>query len=239
MNEKSFDLSPLPGETKAQTEARLAETHSRLVTALAGRFVASGQEFEDLYQVGMMGLLRAIRNFDAGRGLCFSTYAVPVILGETRRYLRDDGAVKVSRTVKENYFRIRRAETELSNETGASPSLSEIGAATGLSREEILQALEGASRPISLETPVGDEGNLSLGDTVPKTDPIDPIDLLTLKESISRLGPKERQIVTLRFFHARTQQQTADALGMTQVQISRKEKKILQALRQDFGVESG
>lgn len=234
MSEKTFDLAPLDGELPSQTEARLIQQHARLVTTLAGRFLASGQEFDDLYQIGMMGLLRAIRNFDPERGVCFSTYAVPVILGEIRRFLRDDGPVKVSRTVKENYIRIRRAETEFSNRTGTSPTLSELCAETGLNREDILQALEGAARPVSLESPVGDDGRLSLRDTVPEKESIDRWDLFALKEGISNLPPVERQIITLRYFYSRTQQQTADALGMTQVQVSRKEKKILQILRSGF-----
>ncbi len=234
MSETTFDCLPLEGETPDGTEARLMERHARLVTSLVGRFLASGQEFDDLYQVGMMGLLRAIRNFDPDRGVCFSTYAVPVILGELRRFLRDDGAIKVSRTLKENYIRIRRAETEWVNRTGDSPTLSELSAETGLSREEILQATEGAARPVSLETPVGDEGNLSLADTVPEQESIDRIDRLALKEGISNLPPLERKIITLRYCYSRTQQQTAEVLGMTQVQISRKEKKILQTLRKNF-----
>ena len=239
MNETTFDCAPLEGELPAQTEARLLQHHARLVTSLAGRFLASGQEFDDLYQVGMMGLLRAIRNFDSQRGVCFSTYAVPVILGEIRRFLRDDNAVKVSRTIKENYLRIRRAENEFSNRTGASPTLSELCAETGLTRDEILQAMEGAAKPVSLETPVGDDGNISLGDTVPEKEGIDQFDLFALKEGICRLDAKERQIITLRYFYSRTQQQTADALGMTQVQVSRKEKKILQSLRSGFEDEKG
>ncbi|MBO5221991.1 MAG: sigma-70 family RNA polymerase sigma factor [Clostridia bacterium] len=217
-------------------EEDLVKAHSRLVTSLAARFLYSGQEFEDLCQVGMMGLLRAVRNFDESRGLCFSTYAVPVILGEIRRFLRDDNAVKVSRSLKENYIRLRRAEQALSKQMGESPTLSELCAETGLSREEALQALEGASRPVSLESPVGEDGNLALGDTVPVVDSVDTFDRLALKEGISSLPPMERQIITLRYFYARTQQQTADALGLTQVQVSRKEKKILQILRQQFDV---
>lgn len=234
MKETTFDCAPLEGELPAQTEARLLQQHARLVTTLAGRFLASGQEFDDLYQVGMMGLLRAIRNFDSERGVCFSTYAVPVILGEIRRFLRDDNPVKVSRTIKENYFRIRRAETEFSNRTGTSPTVSELCEETGLCREEILQALEGVAKPISLESPVGEDGSILLGDTVPEKESIDKFDLFALKEGICRLDAKERQIITLRYFYARTQQQTADALGMTQVQVSRKEKKILQSLRAGF-----
>ncbi len=234
MSEKTFDVAPLEGELPAETEARLIQQHARLVTTLAGRFLASGQEFDDLYQIGMMGLLRAVRNFDPERGVCFSTYAVPVILGEIRRFLRDDGSVKVSRTVKENYLRIRRTETEFSNRTGTSPTLSELCIETGLSREDILQALEGVARPVSLESPVGEDGSLCLGDTVPEKEAIDRLDLFALKEGIFSLPPTERQIITLRYFYARTQQQTADALGMTQVQVSRKEKKILQILRSGF-----
>lgn len=230
--EATYDTLPLTGETPEQTEARLMETHGRLVSSLVGRFAASGQEYEDLHQVGMMGLLRALRNFDPLRGVCFSTYAVPVILGEIRRHLRDDGYLKVSRTVKENYLRLRRAEGELTRAMGASPTLSEVCAAAGLSREEALQAMEGASRPVSLETPVDQEGSLSLGDTVPDSAEADPTELLALKESISSLPPRDRQIITLRYFQSLTQQQTAQALSMTQVQVSRREKKILQALRE-------
>jgi len=224
-------------EELCSREAEMVREHSRLVTALAARFLYSGQEFEDLCQVGMMGLLRAVRNFDESRGLCFSTYAVPVILGEIRRFLRDDNPVKVSRSLKEDYIRLRRAEQKLSKDLGASPTLSELCAETGLSREEALQALEGASRPLSLESPVGDDGSLRLGDTVPETESVDTIDRLALKEGISQLPALERKIVTLRYFYARTQQQTADFLGMTQVQVSRKEKKILQTLRLRFGEE--
>ncbi len=214
-----------------EEEAEFIAQNTPLVTALVGRFLSCGREFDDLFQVGMMGLLRAARNFDADRGVCFSTYAVPVILGEIRRFLRDDHPVKVSRTVKEHYWRILRAEGEYTKENGTSPTLSELSAMTDLTREEILQALEGASRPVSLETPVSGDGTLSLADTVPKTDSVDPIDSLALKEGLSRLPALERKIVTLRYFYARTQQQTADVLGLTQVQVSRKEKKIIQSLR--------
>lgn len=238
MSEPVLDLSPREGETAEETEARLLQEHARLVTSIAGRFLSSGQEFEDLQQVGMMGLLRAIRNFDQGRGLCFSTYAVPVILGEIRRFLRDDNPIKISRTLKERYVRIRRAETVLTQQNGAAPTLSELCGETGFSREEILQALEGGSRPVSLETPVNEEGNLALADTVPQRENVEEIDLLALKEGLSRLPARDRQIITLRYFYSRTQQQTADALGMTQVQVSRQEKKILQALRHEFDVES-
>lgn len=234
MSEKIEGISP--EETACETEARLIKEHARLVTSLAARFLYSGQEFDDLCQVGMMGLLRAVRNFDSQRGVCFSTYAVPVILGEIRRFLRDDGSIKVSRTVKENYIRLRRAEQSISNRTGASPTLSELCGETGLSREDALQALEGASRPVSLESPVGDEGNLSLGDTVPERESIDRFDLLALKEGISSLPAQDRRIITLRYFYSRTQQQTAEALGLTQVQVSRREKKILQSLRLQFEV---
>ena len=234
MSEITFDCAPLPGETAEQTEARLLNLHARLVTSLVGRFLSTGQDFEDLYQIGMMGLLRAVRNFDHSRGVCFSTYAVPVILGEIRRFLRDDGAIKVSRTVKENALRIYRAEQEWMAIHQDSPTLSQLSEQTGLSREEILQAMEGTAKPVSLESPVGDEGNLSLADTVPERESIEKIDLLALKEGISGLPPLERKIITLRYFYSHTQQQTADTLGMTQVQISRKEKKILQTLRKNL-----
>ena len=216
----------------AESEEQLIQTHAKLVSALAGRFLYSGQEFEDLYQVGMVGLLRAVRNFDVSRGLCFSTYAVPVILGEIRRYLRDDGVIKVSRSLKENYVLLRRAEQRLTKQNGVAPTLSELCRETNLTREEILQATEAGTRPLSLESPLGEDGNLLLGDTVPAEDQEGLLDTLELKEGISRLDPKDRQLILLRYYYARTQQQTAEAMQMTQVQVSRREKKILQCLRE-------
>lgn len=224
----------MPPELDPARRDELIKLHTPLVTALVGRFRFCGQEREDLQQIGMMGLLRAIRNFDESRGLCFSTYAVPVILGEIRRYLRDDGPIKVSRSLKEAYLKLRAAETRLEQRNGEAPTISELCEETGLSRETALQALEGGARPLSLETPIGEGTALTLADTVPTAETTDQTDLLALREGIGALGVTERRIVVLRYFYDRTQQQTAEALGMTQVQVSRKEKKILQTLRARF-----
>lgn len=221
------------------SEEEAVRTHARLVSSLAGRFLYSGQEFDDLYQVGMVGLLRAVRNFDPDRGLCFSTYAVPVILGEIRRYLRDDGSIKVGRSLKENYLLLKRTEQHLSQLLGRSPTLSEVCSECGLNREDALRAMEASSQPVSLETPVGEENDLTLGDRIPEPETMSNVDLLALKEAISGLPPRERQIITLRYFYGKTQRQTADLLQMTQVQVSRQEKKILARMRGELDDSSG
>ena len=218
---------------ETEREERAVREHARLVSSLASRFLYSGKEFEDLYQVGMVGLLRAVRTFDESRGLAFSTYAVPVILGEIKRYLRDDGAIHAGRGLKEKYRILQKADRELSVLLGRSPTLSELSSETGLSREEILQATEANAEVLSLEAPVGD-GTLTVADSVPDSRTPDPTDLLALKDGLSRLSGEERKIITLRYVYSKTQQQAGEMLGMTQVQISRKEKKILEKLRKEF-----
>lgn len=217
----------------AEYEERMVRENARLVSSLAGRFLSCGKEYEDLYQVGMIGLLRAVRNFDEARGVCFSTYAVPVIVGEIRRYLRDDSPLHTGRGLKEKYRLLQKTERELSVCLGRSPTLSELSEETGLSREEILQATEANAEVLSLEAPVGDTG-LALGDGVPDEREGDPVDRLALKDGISRLSARERQIVTLRYVYGKTQQQTAALLSMTQVQVSRCEKKIMARLRAEL-----
>ena len=221
-------------QTDSAPEARLMQEHARLVTMLAGRFLYTGKEFDDLYQVGMMGLLRAVRNFDADRGVCFSTYAVPVILGEIRRFLRDDTPLRVGRGLKEQYALLQRAQRELTGILGRDPVLSELEERTGLSREEILRAIEANAAPVSLDAPLNEDGDLTVGDGVPDPSASDAVERFALKESVARLSVRDRQIITLRYVCAKTQQQTAEALGMTQVQVSRREKKILEQLRQEL-----
>ena len=224
----------MSAEPDRKKEERLVEEHARLVTSIAGRFLYSGREFDDLYQVGMMGLLRAIRNFDEERGVCFSTYAVPVIIGEIRRFLRDDSMLHVSRGLKENYALLQRTERELTQTLGRAPVLSELSEKTGLSREDILRATEANAAPISLETPLKEDEERTVADSVPDRPSVDEVDRIALKEGICRLSPQARRIITLRYVYAKTQQQTAEILGMTQVQVSRKEKKILTQLREEF-----
>ncbi len=224
-----------------ELEQQIVELNMGLVRSTAHRFARSGAasycgaDYEDLVQIGSIGLLKALRNFDVERGLMFSTYAVPVIIGEIRRFLRDDGPVKVSRSIKEQYAVIRREKERLQNTLLREPTLSEISEATGFTREEIVFASDAGGRPASIDDTLTEDGDISISDRLTADDPIAYIDILALKEGISNLGTEDRKLLSLRYFLAKTQQETANIMGMTQVQVSRKEKKIMQQLRERIG----
>ncbi len=200
-----------------------------LVHACAKRFRGKGIEYDDLFQAGCLGLVKAIDHFDESRGLCFSTYAVPVILGEIKRLFRDGGAVKVSRSLKELSLKISRESSRFIAEHGHEPTVTELSERLQVEKETIVQALESAQVPLSLT--VSDESGESQID-IPTEPPDEKLtELLSLKNEVEKLPEKDRQIILMRFFQNKTQTQTAEVLSMTQVQISRREKKILEYLR--------
>ncbi len=217
---------------KGAMEARLTELNLGLVTSVAMRFRGRGAENEDLLQIGSIGLLKAIRSFDPGRGFAFSTYAVPLIIGEIRRFLRDDGAVKVSRGLKRTGALLMKEREKVLAERGEEPRLAELAERLHITPEEAAAALDAASPVRSLTEAIG-EDDFSLEDVIPDgEDGIGKmIERLALSETVGQLPPLWRQIVTLRYFREYSQQQTADALGLTQVKISREEKKIFAELR--------
>lgn len=217
---------------KGAMEARLTELNLGLVTSVAMRFRGRGAENEDLIQIGSIGLLKAIRSFDPGRGFAFSTYAVPLIIGEIRRFLRDDGAVKVSRGLKRTGALLMKEREKVLAERGEEPRLKELADRLHITPEEAAAALDAASPVRSLTEAIG-EDDFSLEDVIPDgEDGIGKmIERLALSETVGQLPPLWRQIVTLRYFREYSQQQTADALGLTQVKISREEKKIFAELR--------
>ena len=201
------------------------------------------QEAEDLFQIGVIGLMKAVDKFDLSYEVMFSTYAVPMIMGEIRRFLRDDGMVKVSRTLKENGYKISKARELLTNELGREPSILEIEVLTELSREEIVLAMEANRDVESIYQPVaGTDGDeILLVDQLGNTDSIyeEPekeavLNELVVAQLLATLDEKERQIIRLRYFENKTQCEVAVALGMSQVQISRLERKILLRLREQF-----
>ena len=219
-------------EGDSAAEAKLVEWNQGLVTSVAARFRGRGADFEDLVQIGSIGLLKAIRSFDLDRGFAFSTYAVPLIIGEIRRFLRDDGMVKVGRGQKRIGALLMKAREEWIAEHGEEPRLSILAERVGISAEEAAAALDAASPVRSLSESIG-EDDFSLEDVIPsEEDEIGRmIENLALTETIRRLPPLWRQIIALRYFKDYSQQQTADALGLTQVKISREEKKIFAELR--------
>ncbi len=200
-----------------------------LVHACARRFKGRGMEYDDLFQAGCLGLVKAVDHFDYGRGVQFSTYAVPVILGEIKRLFRDGGAVKVGRSLKELAMRAARESAQFAEKEGRNPSVGELAEILQVEPEEAAQALGASQLPISLTASQEDGGGQIDVSVEPADDKI--AELLSLKQVMTELEPKDRSIIFFRYFKSRTQTQTAMALGMTQVQVSRREKVILRQLR--------
>ncbi len=206
-----------------------------LVHACAGRFRGRGIEYDDLYSAGCVGLLKAYDAFDTGRGVCFSTYAVPVILGEIKKLFRDGGTVKVSRSVKELGLKLTAAREKLLKQNGCEPTVSQLADQVGTSCQQVTNALCACMPAISLTGAAGDGEEGSRGLEIPVESPEEEIaDLLSLREVLHGLPPEERKLIYLRFFKNKTQSETAKVLGTTQVQISRRERKILARLRQQL-----
>lgn len=207
----------------------MAEQNLGLVHSCAHRFRGRGIEYDDLFQAGCVGLLKAIAAFDTGRGVMFSTYAVPVILGEIRRLFRDGGTVKVSRGIKELGLKALRCREQLSSAMGQEPTISQIAQTMGRDPAEIAEAIVATTPPASL-TQDEDSGGGQLD--LPSESIEERLsDLLSLKQLIAELEERDRQLIFCRYYREMTQTQVAAQLGMTQVQVSRREKKILEQLR--------
>lgn len=211
---------------------RLVRENIALVKFVVKRYLNRGKEYDDLFQIGCMGLVKAIKNFDMQFQVRFSTYAVPVILGEIRRFLRDDGPVRVSRSIKENAQKICRFMEQYAASSDRDPTLDEIGAALNMSHEDALLTLDSMRPTRSLSEPVGEEGSLTLQDTVgeDRTSEID--DRIQVQQLLDTLDERERIVMTRRYFQQHTQAEIALDLGMTQVQVSRMESKIIKRLRE-------
>jgi RNA polymerase sporulation-specific sigma factor len=219
------------GDPAAQSQ--IVEQNLGLVHATARRFAGRGIEYDDLFQAGCMGLVKAVTGFDPERGVQFSTYAVPVIMGEIRRLFRDDGPVKVSRSLKELSLKVLRAREKLCAGLGREPTICELSAELGLEPAETAQAIEAGAAPLSLTM---DEDGEEVQADIPVESPEDGlVDRLTVKEALGSLAPEDRRLIILRYFSNKTQSETARLLHTTQVQISRREKKILAALRIRLG----
>ena len=210
---------------------KLLEENSGLVWSIVRRYFGRGADPEDLYQLGCLGFLKAVRGFDPALGYQFSTYAVPKIAGEIRRFLRDDGAVKVSRGLRERGGSVRQARDRLQTALGREPTLSELAAETGLEPEEIAAA-ETANSPVSsLQMDLGD--GLTLEQTVGDGGMEETVlEKLALREAVADLPDRERQVIELRYFRCLTQDKTAQILKVSQVQVSRIEKKAMEKLRE-------
>ncbi len=220
------------GDEQALEE--LIQNNLALVRNLVYRFADRGIELEDLMQIGTIGMIKAVKSFDFSFGTAFSTYAVPLIIGEVRRYLRDDGIIKVSRDTKKMGIMILKKKEEFQKKNGRDPKISELSELCELPSDEIIFALEAVSPVRSLSDPVtaGDDQLTLEGIVCEKENSIDTaIDRIALREAISTLPPLQREIISLRYYKDLSQQQTGNILGISQVKVSREEKKIISALR--------
>lgn len=214
-----------------QASEQLVMENAGLIWSVAKRFLGRGTEADDLYQLGCLGFLKAVEGFDLNYGTQFSTYAVPKISGEIRRFLRDDGAVKVSRTVKEQSASIKIARAALTADLGREPSLTELSEKTGLTPEEIAFAEAATAATESIQRELGEEG-FALEQILTDTESEEiMVERISLRQAIARLPEKEKTVIQLRYFHSLTQERVAKVLGVSQVQVSRIEKRAIQSLR--------
>lgn len=215
------------GDRGARDE--LIKNNLRLVVGIARRFCGRGYDFEDLFQIGTIGLMKAVDKFRLEYGVQFSTYAVPMIVGEIRRFLRDDNPIRVSRSLKEMALKARRASTALGQRLGREPSLNELAREVGVAPEDLVAALEATESPTSLSDPIyQDEGTaINLEDQLGEEKGEEWLEHVLLNQVLEKLAPRERHIIHERFFRDKTQAEVAAELGLSQVQVSRLEKQIL------------
>ena len=234
--ERTFELIKQSQDGDKDAKEQLIKMHSGLIWNVVRRFGGRGYETEDLYQIGAIGLIRAIDKFDFGYEVKFSTYAVPLISGEIKRFLRDDGMIKVSRTLKENQWKIKKVMEEIQNNKGREATLEEISKALSMEPEEIMLAMEAEIEIESMEQSIyaKDGKEISLGDRLAanKNEQEELMDRLFLEQLLDKLLQKERTLIELRYFENKTQTQVAEILEISQVQVSRLEKKILRKLKE-------
>jgi len=234
MSMEMTELIRLAKRGDREASQKLVEENSGLIWSVARRFFGKGVDPDDLYQLGCVGFLKAIEGFDEDYGTKFSTYAVPKISGEIRRFLRDDGAVKVSRGIKEQAAKIRQARALLEQRIGREPTMSELSRETGISVEDIAFAETATGETQSINRESGDDGftlELVLGDYSAEEKMVENI---ALRAAIEKLPQRERQVIGLRFYHGMTQQNCARVMHVSQVQISRLERRAVELLRESM-----
>ena len=238
---KSGETMELLRRSKAgdrQAREELIEGNLRLVLSVIQRFAGRGESVDDLFQVGCVGLIKAIDNFDISQPVKFSTYGVPMIVGEIRRYLRDNSAIRVSRSMRDTAYRVLQAREHLMAENQKEPTVEEIAKVLDIPREEVVFAMDAIVDPVSLYEPIYSEG----GDTVCVMDQVSDrrctdeswIQRIALKDAISRLTPRERSILMMRFNQGKTQMEVSAQIGISQAQVSRLEKGAIRAIKKEL-----
>lgn len=221
------------GDTEARTQ--YIEGNLRLVLSVIKRFASSNENVDDLFQIGCIGLIKAIDNFDTSLNVKFSTYAVPMIIGEIRRFLRDNNSIRVSRSLKDTAYKAIYAKEALTKKNLKEPTIEEVASEIGISKEDITYALDAIQNPMSLYEPIFTDG----GDTLYVMDQISDkknreetwVEHLSLSEAMKRLNEREYEIISLRFFSGKTQMEVAEMIGISQAQVSRLEKNALRIMR--------
>ncbi len=235
--EKQELLIQMKNGTQAQRKSardKMVQGNLRLVLSVVQRFVNRGENPDDLFQVGVIGLIKAIDNFECDRGVKLSTYCVPMVIGEIRRHLRDSGAVRVSRSLRDTAYHAMQIKERLMLESNKEPTVEEIAVQMNIPKENVVLALESVVAPVSLYEPVFTDGN----DTVyvmdqvgDKNDDVSWLEELSLKESIAKLSNREKRILQLRYFQGKTQMEVARIVGISQAQVSRIEKCALESIK--------
>ncbi|RKD26077.1 RNA polymerase, sigma subunit, RpoX/SigF [Caminicella sporogenes DSM 14501] len=235
-SEKTIKLIERAQKGDEEAKSILVNENLGLVKSLVSRFDNRGYDREDIFQLGCIGLIKAIEKFDTSYGVRFSTYAVPMIIGEIKRFLRDDGIIKVSRSLKQTANKVKMTKETLFKKLGREPTIQEISKELNISKEDIVLALESSIHPDYLYDIIHeDDGSpIHLIDKISETNADDDseiIDRIALKDALNKLKPRERQIIILRYFKDKTQSDIAKSLGISQVQVSRIEKKVLETMK--------
>ena len=232
------DLLAAAKEGDREACQEIIHTNDRLIWSIVQRYTGRGVELDDLFQLGCIGFLKAIQGFDPDYGTCFSTYAVPKIAGEIRRYLRDNSALRVSRSVRDTAYKILQAREKLTAETGREPTTEEIAAALGIKREEVVFSLDAISDPVSLFEPVYSDAGESVRVMDQLRDDRDTdeswLERLALSDAISSLGEREKRILALRYYDGKTQMEVADEIHISQAQVSRLEKNAIAQIKKNI-----
>jgi len=221
-----------------EARQKMISGNLRLVLSVIQKFSSRGENADDLFQVGCVGLIKAIDNFDTSLDVKFSTYGVPMIIGEIRRYLRDNSAIRVSRSMRDNAYRILQVKERYINEFQKEPTVDQIAKELGLKREDVVFSLDAIADPVSLYEPVYSDGGepITVMDQVRDTKNTDEhwLESIALKEAIKCLGEREKQILALRFYDGKTQMEVASEVGISQAQVSRLEKNAINAVRKNM-----
>ena len=234
-NEEKDELLKKIKNGDKEARGKFINGNLRLVLSVVGRFSGRGENADDLFQIGCVGLIKAIDNFDITLNVQFSTYAVPMIIGEIRRYLRDNNMVRVSRSIRDLAYKVLQVKEKKSKETGKEPTIEEIAKELNVSKEEISFCLDAIQDPVSLQEPVYNDGTDSvyIMDQVKDKKNTDELwaENITMIESLKKLNEKEKMIISKRFFDGRTQMEVADEIGISQAQVSRLEKSAINHMK--------